>query len=191
MAVTVLITLNQQLLMANDSGYTSGNWTNADTSPSYVTINGDYQGSNLNWGGFNTSVIETRFASIPYQGYSSNFSGDTKNASPDVFQSVQYQGYTTNWGGQSLINTTSEDNSDINSVIDFPKEFTVFYKLKGYNNNLDDYETWVISENITGRPELFNPEGEPPNVERDLFKTPPSGNPLTDIIIVGRWIDPE
>lgn len=106
-----------------------------------------------------------------------------------------YDGIATNFDTRSIIapQTIQTDN---NPPLIHPKDQTIYYKVSGYNPNTSLYETWIIAENIVPRPELFNtpgslpinPDSSPPNVDLDIFYTPPSGNPLINIKIVGRWI---
>lgn len=157
---------------------------------------GKFQGYQLNWGTFDNQESFNPFQNQQYSGYLSNWGGQNLNGTFNAFSNEQYVGYSTNWGkyDDQPIDTSIKD-IDMNTIVDFPKEKKTYYKLRGYNPLTQQFEAWVVSHNITGRPPLdgglFDPDPgrEPPNVERDVFKTPPSGNTLTDIIIVGRWIE--
>lgn len=125
---------------------------------------GKYQGDFLNWGGFGMGPVGS-------------------------FIDTAYQGYSTNWDViDNLIGGLSSAVVDVNSLKNLPKAHTIFYKLRGYNPVTEEYEVWVISEDITTRPETFNPGNNPPNRENSIYYTPPSGNQLNDIVIVARWL---
>lgn len=156
---------------------------------------GKFQGYSLNWGSYDSPAYDP-FQNKQYSGYTTNWNSQNIDGTIGAFANQLYAGYTTNWGQYSdQPITTSSENLDPNTIKDFPKDQTTYYKLKGYNPLTETYEVWVVSHDITGRPPLdgglFNPNpGEsPPNVERDVFKTPPSGNTLTGIIIVARWME--
>lgn len=157
---------------------------------------GKFQGYQLNWGTFDNQDSHNPFQNQPYLGYSTNWNSQNLDGTVGAFSNQKYTGYTTNWGQYSdqPIETSIKD-VDMNTIVDYPKEQKVYYKLKGYNPLTQTFESWVVSHNITGRPPLdgglFDPDPgrEPPNVERDVFKTPPSGNTLTGIIITARWIE--
>jgi len=155
---------------------------------------GIFQGLNLNWGGFGQSATLLPFDNQPYVGYNTNWGSFITGGVTDAFVAQPYVGYNTNWGSVKEIDNKSLNDTDINATIDHPKNQKIYYKLRGFNSLTNDYEVWVISQNITGRPALdgglFDPTPgrEPPNYERDVFKTPPSGNSLIDIMIIARWI---
>lgn len=157
---------------------------------------GPFQGYQLNWGGFDSQETINPFFNQSYSGYSTNWGVYNNQGTIDAFENQKYVGYSTNWGSfdDQPIEASITD-VDNNTIIDFPKEEKVYYKLKGYNPLTQQYEAWVVSHNVTGRPALdgglFDPDPgrEPPNVERDVFKTPPSGNSLVNIVIVGRWFE--
>jgi hypothetical protein len=73
-------------------------------------------------------------------------------------------------------------------ILTWPKDQQIYYKLVGYNTNTQTFETWVIAEEIVPRTETFDPSGNFPNFDYGIFFTPPSGNQLSNIKIVGRWI---
>ncbi len=151
--------------MSDGYYYTSiGNWNTQIKTLELSFQDGKYQGDFLNWGGFGMGAVGS-------------------------FTDSAYQGYSTNWDIiDNLIGGLSAATVDVNSLKDLPKDQTIYYKLRGYNPNTDDFEVWVISENITTRPETFNPGNHPSNRENSLYYTPPSGNQLNDIVIVARWL---
>ena len=136
------------------------------------------------WGG--AVVTPVLFQVAAYAGYTTNWGGFIETG-PPPFTSVAYSGYTTNFGG-ARDTSPPYTNIDLDSVIEYPKTQFIYFKMKGYNTNTQTYENWVIKEDITSRPELFDPGRNPPSVERDLYKTAPSGHALVNITIVARWI---
>jgi hypothetical protein len=167
----------------------AGHWDGYSETYSTNIFGGILQGGFLNWGGFDMLTTAGGTSEIPYSGYASNWGGLSMQSLGSNTE-TPYMGYSANWGKASISTNLALDVVDINSVIDHPKDQTIYYKLKGWNPLTSTYEVWVISENITGRPELFDPVPgrTPPNTERDIYKTPPSGNSLTNIVIVARWI---
>lgn len=189
----VMTTLN-----LNDGKYISptGQWAGTAISSNTSEIEtGKFLGYCLNWNGFNNQQVLNSISPEAYAGYSTNFDGININGAIDSFQNEQYTGYTTNWGKYVEPVEESVYDVDKDTTIDHPKDQTIYYKLRGWNPLTSTYESWVISQNITARPALdgglFDPDPgrQPPNIERDVFKTPPSGNTLTGIIIVSRWIE--
>jgi len=168
-----------------------GDWTVQVFPSNTLSPDGYFQGYCLNWGGFDHQNSRIPVKNTEYIGYTSNWGITETPAMLDTFANAPYLGYSSNMSGTKELEGPSLTDNDIDSVIDYPKTETVYYKLRGWNPNTNTFESWVISEIITGRPELFDPipGRQPPNVERDLFKTPPSGNNLVDIIIVSRWIE--
>jgi hypothetical protein len=147
---------------------------------------GIFVGTSENWTGVqvtNGNLI----SNIPYQGYTTNWNGFSETTPPH-YQNIPYIGYTTNFGAAPENIVSQFNNVDLNSVIEYPKTQFVYFKLKGYNPQTLSYENWIVKEDITSRPELYDPGRNPPNVERDVFKTPPSGHALVNITIVARWI---
>lgn len=132
---------------------------------------------------------------------SQNFGGAANSQSgitADLTYQNLFQGYTGNaisFGGKlaeiieiepgSNTNTTQMDNMPI---LTWPKDQKIYYKLVGYNTATQTFETWIISENIVPRTETFDPTENFPNIDYNVFFTPPSGNSLVNIKIVGRWI---
>ncbi len=129
--------------------------------------------------------------SVPYVGaYMASFDGVTVSNSNDGIFPQTYVGFMVDYGAVSAtgfpaVNSALYDNQP---VISWPKDQQIYYKVAGFNTNTQTYETWVIAEEITLRPETFDPTGNFPNIDYGIFFTPPSGNPLVNIKIVGRWI---
>ena len=170
--------------------FPSGTWGSyAETITPIEFTDGIFEGYYLNWGGFINNGTLNSFISAPYAGYTTNWGGTKSDAVLNSFTNAAYAGYTTNFGAQNVNPVPDAVNVDIDSIIDRPKDQFVYYKLKGYNPNTQTYETWVEKENITARPELFNPGAHPPTYERNVNLIAPSGNALINIIIVGRWIE--
>jgi len=189
------IAQTSNILLSFSDGFslpsTGDHWDGyAGTTPIQFT-DGVFQGYMLDWGSYDNQNVNSPFFNQPYAGYNSNWGGVTSDNMVDSFKNELYTGYNTNWGKYEQPIEESLFDIDINSVIDHPKDQTIYYKLKGWNPLTSSWEAWVISENITGRPELFDPVPgrHPANVERDVFKTPPSGNNLVNIVIVSRWIE--
>lgn len=179
-----LATLN----MSNvPESFPGGHWESSASdviAPAFAL--GIYEGNFLNWGG---AVVSTTnfFTSQPYAGYTTNFGAVIDAGTLNTFRGDVYQGYSTNFGAE--FNNSSElDPRDIDSVIEYPKDQFIYYKVKGYNPITQTYETWVEKEDITSRPELFDSGRHPPTIERDVNKLAPSGNALVNITIVARWI---
>jgi len=194
MAVVQLITLGLQI--TDDPNYTAADRWDGYVCPVIRDFpEGPFQGYQLNWGTYETENLPVTYLDQPYVGYNTNWGKHETEGMLNGFINQNYVGYSTNWGKfepslQRSINNVDEDN-----IIDHPKDQKVYFKLKGWNPLTSEYESWIISQNITGRPSLDGglfdpiPGREPPNVERDVFKTPPSGNNLTNIIIVARWFE--
>lgn len=145
----------------------------------------------------------------PYGGYMTNYSGTSIQASQGSLE-VPYQGYDCTYGALNAQNVTNgaKDQTyngimsigivnispiqniqlDNSMVYAYPKDQQIYYKLRGFNSNTSLYETWIISEEIVPRPEVFDPTRSPPNIDLNVFFSPPSGNTLSNIRIVGRWI---
>ena len=188
MTIATPVNFYDNMFFGNYTG-DNAHWDGYSETYSTNILGGLFQGGFLNWGGFDAPYGQIPFANQPYMGYNTNWGGFSTSYDQVPLINQPYMGYNTNWGTLSEIDNNSINDIDINSVIDHPKDQTIYYKLKGWNPLTSAYEVWVISENITGRPELFDPTPgrSPPNVERDIFKTPPSGNSLTGIVIVARW----
>lgn len=176
--------------------------TAADHWDGYIAVvpaaisGGMFQGYCLDWGGFNNLAVLDSFNNLGYSGYSTNWGGEiAPGPTTNAFANSPYAGYTTNWGQYTDPINASVFDVDMDSIIDHPKDQIIYYKLKGWNASTQQYESWVISHNVTGRVSLDGNTYDPipgrsaPNVERDIFKTPPSGNTLSNIIIVARWFE--
>lgn len=122
-----------------------------------------------------------------YSGIANNYLAAELNNVDGASGEQEYFGVMTNFNVAPTFNVQAAQ-MDNNPVLLHPKDQKIYYKISGYNPNTSSYETWIISEQIVPRPELFDPSGNPPNVDLGIFYTPPSGNPLVDIKIVGRWI---
>jgi len=155
--------------------------------------------------------INTAGSTLPYQGFDQNFGGSVLPKGSQGEFNVLYEGNNGNYGGNTVQNLSSSfrdqgyngfiDNYsaipelnfqtvqlDTNTVYPHPKDQQIYYKLSGFNQNTSSYETWIISEEIVPRPEVFDPTRNPPNVDLNVFFAPPSGNTLSNIKIVARWI---
>lgn len=195
MAIARTISLDLQITA--DSNFTaSGRWDGYSCVIARDFPEGPFQGYMLDWGVFENQDTINTFQNQQYSGYTTNWGIHQTSGTVGAFENEKYAGYTTNWGqyDDQPIEASFKD-VDMNTIVDYPKDQIIYYKLKGWNNQTQQYESWIISHNVTGRPALdgglFDPDPgrEPPNVERDVFKTPPSGNTLSNIIIVARWIE--
>ena len=128
---------------------------------------------------------------IPYTGaYAASFDGVVVSNALDGVTPENYVGFMVDYGAVvadriPVIDSALYDNQPI---LTWPKDQQIYYKLSGFNTNTQTYETWVIAEEIVPRPETFDPTGNFPNVDFGVYFTPPSGNPLVNIKIIGRWI---
>lgn len=155
-----------------------------------------YGGTN-NTTNYNNITINSGNGFQTYGGTANNQAGvETLNAieSSVLFQS--YGGYAAAYAGvvadQILpsdpnVNTVTSLMDNL-PVLTWPKDQQIYYKLVGYNTTTQTFETWVIAENIVPRTETFDPTENFPNIDYNVFFTPPSGNQLVNIKIVGRWI---
>lgn len=198
MTTTQLITFTNSIYDGPDSGPGADHWDGYVYSTSQPFIDGLFQGYFQNWGIFDEQSVNGAYTDQQYSGYNTNFGGFVQNNTNGAFVNNVYTGFNTNFGATDLTLLQSPKgvlDVDIDSVVDYPKDQTIYYKLKGWNPITLSYESWVISENITGRPPLdgglFDPDPgrQPPNIERNIFTTPPSGNSLVDIVITARWIE--
>lgn len=124
-----------------------------------------------------------------YTGIANNYDADPVNESSiSVSKDQEYFGISTNFNTETNIDNMESQQMDNQPILLHPKDQLIYYKLYGFNTNTQTYETWIISENIVTRPELFNPPGSPPNTDLGVYVTPPSGNPLVNVKIIGRWI---
>ncbi len=102
----------------------------------------------------------------------------------------QVSGFLADYGAVEATGFPPVNSAMFNNqpLAPWPKDQFIYYKLVGYNTNTQTFETWIVIENIVNRPETFDPTGSFPNVDNGIFFTPPSGNPLVNVKIVGRWI---
>jgi hypothetical protein len=165
-----------------------GHWDGYNNSPIPQAFSqGIALGLGNTWGGLALTTTVNSITNFPYIGYTTNFAASNEPV-VEKFINGSYVGYTTNFGGSAYNNTSEFTNTDIDSVIDYPKAQFVYFKLKGFNPNTQTYENWIIKEDITSRPELFDPGRNPPTRDLGVFTTPPSGHALVNIVIVARWI---
>jgi hypothetical protein len=143
--------------------------------------------STLDVGTFQGSAFQN------YAGTANNQAGvvvENTTSTQGLFQS--YSGYAVSYLGNVADPPTINQLSgliDNQPVLPWPKDRKIYYKLRGFNNNTSSYETWVISEEIVPRTETFNPSGSFPNIDYNVYFTPPSGNTLSNIRIMARWIE--
>jgi len=148
-------------------------------------------------------------STLPYSGPINNYAGTNIVASQGDIH-IPYQGYDTTYGAinvQNVIGSAGDQsyggpnsigvapitviqNIQLDNLIvyPYPKDQQIYYKLRGFNSNTSLYETWIIVEEIVPRPEIFDPTRSVPNIDLNVFFSPPSGNTLSNIRIVGRWI---
>lgn len=182
--------LTTQIIIDSLEVYPSGSWGCLSQTISPIEfIDGYYIGEYQNWGGFISNTSLNSFRGPGYSGYTTNWNGTIEPGALNSFKNAAYAGYTTNFG-TSTVNTVPDlAVIDIDSVKDYPKAQFIYYKLKGYNPNTMAYETWVEKENITARPELFDPGAHPPTYDKGVVNLiAPSGAALVNITIVARWI---
>jgi hypothetical protein len=185
--VQILVTTN--IMSDAPEFFPSGTWGSNSTLVAPLEFTeGTYQGNYENWGGFINNTSLNSFNNPGYAGYTTNWGGAIETDALNAFTNAAYAGYTTNFGGNVVNPIPDMSVVDINSVIDNPKDQFIYYKFKGYNPITMTYETWIEKENITGRPELFDPGGKFPTYERGPNLIAPSGAALVNITIVARWI---
>lgn len=186
----VQILVTTPIIVDSLESFPAGNWgCFTETISPLEFIDGYYIGNNQNWGGFINIQTVDSFTGPAYSGYTTNWNGTPELEALNSFINQAYAGYTTNFGGNIVSTVPDMVVVDIDSVIDYPKDQFIYYKLKGYNPNTMTYETWVEKENITARPELFDPGANPPTYDKGVVNlTPPSGAALVNITIVARWI---
>lgn len=164
---------------------------NFGTNENYSGNSSNFMGGDL---GNGQGEVENFYAGIANNYLALDVSTNISNITKDQ----DYFGVNNNYN-TILADSTQSKQMDNNPILLHPKDQKIYYKVAGYNPNTSSYETWIISEQIVPRPELFDsnqnpppvlfdPNGNPPNVDLGIFYTPPSGNPLVDIKIVGRWI---
>jgi len=116
------------------------------------------------------------------------------------------EAYANNsFGANDYVVTQSIQHHEINSIVTYKKEQTFLYKLRGFNTNTSQYETWIAQRVITPHFDEFIPLDDVyPNIKVEKseiilesgnpggFKfavtVPSSGNILTNITVVGSWI---
>lgn len=185
--LSVSATSNQFITNGSDF-FPGAHWDGYACTVSVAFADGYFEGNFQNWNGIDVQTSINLIQNIPYSGYNTNW-GQIQSNVVVLFQNFPYAGYSTNWGKvNESEGVASVNNVDYNSVIDHPKDQTFYFKLKGYNPVTQTYETWIRTEDITSRPELFDQGRHPPNFENDVYTTPPSNNPLVNIAIVARWI---
>jgi hypothetical protein len=156
-----------------------------------ISIGGSFLDTGIgnSYGSYNTSSFQGS-AFNTYAGIANNYAGAVAAnviSSTGLFQS--YTGYNSSFNG--LIAAAPVPNPpQLDNQIVFPwsKQQQIYYKLVGFNTNTQSFETWIIAEEIVPRPETFDPTGNPPSVDYNVYFAPPSGNKLVNIKIVGRWI---
>lgn len=150
-------------------------------------------GASGNWAGQNFDVntfsnnLETQYTG----NYIASFGFLESPSSYNGVVDQVYVGYMADFGSVAATGFTSTtSNTMINNqpLAPWPKDQKIYYKLVGFNTGTQTFETWIIVENIVDRVETFDPTKDFPNVDYGIFFTPPSGNPLVNIKIVGRWI---
>lgn len=162
----------------------------ADLGTSTAGSTSPYNGYSSNFG-FNDvtkSQVTQGNASLPYEGYDTNFGALVAQNTNNGAKDQSYTGFITTYGANVSIGVTEATQLDNNMVYPYPKDQQIYYKLRGFNSNTSLYETWIIVEEIVPRPEVFDPTRNPPNVDLNVFFSPPSGHTLSNIRIVGRWI---
>jgi hypothetical protein len=153
-------------------------------------------GGNFTWEGLNNNynvIVNPTIqgnASITTQG-TANTQNFTVVTNTLFKQDTIDVGYGINYGGIIADPTSLINNPyfvDNQQYITWPKDQQIYYKLVGYNTQTQLFETWIITEEIIPRPELFDPTRNPPSIDYNVYFAPPSGNKLSNIKIVGRWI---
>jgi len=146
-----------------------------------------YQGFTTNYGATSLTGSSQGDVHIPYKGFDCTYGA---NNAQNIINSVgdqNYGGFISNYSAITGL-TAQIPQLDNNVVYPHPKDQRIYYKLSGFNNNTSSYETWIIVEEIVPRPETFNPTGNPPSIDLNVFFAPPSGNKLSNIKIIARWI---
>lgn len=142
--------------------------------------------SQLNTNTFQGSAFQN------FAGYGASISASVAQSTLSLPQGVfqSFSGYASSFAGvvesgTAVINSLLTDNQP---PLTWTKNQQIYYKMVGFNTNTQTFETWIIAEEIVPRPETFDPTGNFPNIDYNVFFTPPSGNKLVNIKIVGRWI---
>lgn len=151
-------------------------------------------GDNFSVNGFSSTYVANGSNNVlngttsqTFGGYSTNYGGIVDSHITNGVSNQDFGGYTTTFG--AVIGATQSTIQMYNNPTEpHPKSQQIYYKLVGYNTNTQLYETWIISEEIVPQTELYDPTRSPPNIDYGIFFTPPSGHNLSNIRIVGRWI---
>src|SRR5260221_12565211 len=139
--VQVLITT--PIIVDSLEAFPSGSWGCYNESISLIEfVDGYYTGNYQNWSGTILNTTVNAFNGPAYAGYTTNWLATPEVGAINAFTNGAYAGYTTNFGG-SVVSTPLVKVVDIDSVIDYPKDQFIYYKLKGYNPNTLSYEIWI------------------------------------------------
>lgn len=153
-----------------------------------------YGGASLQYEVFNVVGSQQGSLDTQYNGMAINsFMAVEPSNVINSSQDQSYTGYAINFGGTEpipppVIPGEAPGEVDNQPILTWPKDQQIYYKLVGFNTNTQQFETWIIVEEIVPRIETFNPTGNFPNIDYNVFFAPPSGNNLVNIKIVGRWI---
>lgn len=163
--------------------------SNAADLGNLSSTGGNFVYSNLNnsWSSLDVGAAQGSVF-VSYQGLA-NTEDSTVVEVINATQGQSYKGYATAFdGSETTYAGTNPRVIDNQPTIPWTKDQQIYYKLRGFNANTSTYETWVIVEDIVPRTETFNPSGSFPNIDYNVFFSPPSGNTLSNIRIVARWI---
>lgn len=180
--------------IAGNGAYTSGgyifplvNYLDFNVNNGLTLVDGYFSNSSFGFSHLLNNIMS--IDGYGYSGSSINFGGITLENNANVFDASKYSGSQTNYGELSLEDGYEFKDVDYDATSIYPKDKTIYYKLRGYNPNTQTHETWVTKKDIVKRPELYSPELNPPNYLHGIYYTPPSGNSLVDIVIISRWIE--
>lgn len=149
-------------------------------------VSGNWAGTNFDVNTFSNN-LETQYVGSVISSFGYLESPSSYNGVVDQ----SYTGFMADFGSTPATGFTSTtSNTMVNNqpLEPWPKDQQIYYKMVGFNTNTQTFENWIIVENIVERTETFDPTGNFPNIDYGVFFTPPSGNPLVNIKIVGRWI---
>lgn len=188
----------ERVVIANVGGNTAANgtWTVTVINGTNFTLNGSIGINPFTSGGtvsFELIIVESSALNgltldSTDDGFSSNYGALLTLTGSSPFDSFTDTGFSGNFGG-AVQSMGVLDITDYNPVKgSTPKNQVIYYKLKGFNASNSTYESWIITEDITVRPELYEPGDHPPNFDNGIYFTPPSGNNLTNVAIVAKWI---
>lgn len=187
MSVAFLELIGLNIQDGSDLFFTTSHWDGYAPAPLPQAFSqGSALGLASTWGGLALTTTTNSLTNVPYIGYDTNFQAVPQ--AMQTFSVVGYAGYTTNFAGLPYNNTGNVPVTDYDSVIEYPKNQFVYIKLKGFNPSSQTYENWIIKEDITSRPELFDPGRHPPTTDYGVYRAPPSGHALVNITIIARWI---